>query len=186
MPRRPRAKTLLEAVPLLAGGRKPKAPKKTPKPKPGARPVNVKGVNGGLRDPPGGRPPHVPTEAARNLAKICAALNKTIGATAELMGISRMVFDKYYRADYACGKANVDVAVAGKLVSAATSPNHTGATIEAAKFWAKTQMGWKEGSVLEVNGALTVTEADPLEFIEGRLAGIAARLEPPGDPQRSH
>jgi hypothetical protein len=130
----------------------------------------------------------VPTEAARNLAKICKALGKTIGMTVELMGISRDTFDKYYRAEWASGKETVDVAVAGKLLSAATSSTHTGATVEAAKFWAKTQMGWKEPSVLELQGKdggpVQVEEISARELIRGRIAGIAERLAEERDPRR--
>ena len=135
----------------------------------------------------GGRPAHVPTDPLKNLAKICAALGKKQYVTAALMGISVDTLQRYYRAELELGKNNIDVAVAGKLISAATAKEHTGATVDAAKFWAKSQMGWTEKvdvSATVLTGQLK--EADPLDIIESRLAGIRERsedIEPPAQLQ---
>jgi hypothetical protein len=103
----------------------------------------------------GGRPPHVPTDEMRNLVRLCAALGKNQETTAALAGFSVKTLFKYYRVDFECGKNIVDLAVASKLVSAATAREHTGHSVDAAKFWAKTQMGFREQSVVEIHKAQT-------------------------------
>jgi hypothetical protein len=164
MPRKKHEKRVVQEIPLL-----------TPR-----------GNLGGLRDPPGGRPPHIPTEAQKNLAKICSALGKPRRIAAELMGVSVNTLIRHYAKEWELGKDNVDVAVAGKLISAATSPQHTGPTVEAAKFWAETQMGWIKGSVLQVTGkdGGPVQIEDAREIIRSRIAGIAERLAEDSDPRR--
>src|SRR5208282_3403627 len=87
-----------------------------------------------------GRPPHEPTPVSRNLAKLASAIGKTQEDIARLIGISQDTLVSYYREELEDGKSKVDIAVAGKLVAAATSAEHTGPTITAAIFYAKTQM----------------------------------------------
>jgi hypothetical protein len=99
----------------------------------------------------GGRPPHEPTDALRNVVRLCAALGKNQETTAALAGVSVETLFKYYRVDFEYGKIIIDLAVTSKLVSAATAREHTGPTVDAAKFWAKTQMGFREGSVVELH-----------------------------------
>jgi hypothetical protein len=98
-----------------------------------------------------GRRPHQPTDPLRNLVRICAALGKSQEMTAALVGIDHDTLMKNYRDDFVYGRDNVAVAVATKLVPAATAPEHTGATVSAAQFWARTQMGFRESSVVEVH-----------------------------------
>jgi hypothetical protein len=151
--------------------------------------VPILSKRGGVRrrkHDPGGRPPHIPSEAQRNLAKICAALGKTKRVAAELMGVSLNTLLRHYVKEWELGKDNVDVAVAGKLIAAATSPNHTGPTVDAAKFWAETRMGWMKGSVLQISGkdGGPVQIEDAREIIRSRIASIAERLEEDRDPRR--
>jgi len=85
--------------------------------------------------------------------RLCAALGKTQEMTSALVGVGYETLMKNYREDLAYGRQHVELAVAGKLVSAATQKEHTGPSISAAQFWARTQMGFREASVVEVHKA---------------------------------
>jgi hypothetical protein len=102
------------------------------------------------------------------------------------MGVSVDTLTRYYEAEITNGKCNVDMAVAGKLVSAATAPGHSGPTITAAIFYAKTRMGWRER--VEVSGphggSIETSNVSALELIQGRLACIAARQGEDSSPSR--
>jgi hypothetical protein len=130
---------------------------------------------------PGGRPPHEPTKASRNLAKISSAIGKNQETIVAMIGISVDTLVKHYDYELQFGKDNVDCAVAGKLVSAATTQEHTGPSIAAAIWYSKAQMGWRPPSdelrsitVISPNGIETGIRAR--DVIVGRLAAISARL----------
>ena len=110
-----------------------------------------KGQRGG-RQPGAGRPSHVPTDALRKRVKQHAALGVTHEELSRIMEIDKHTLYKFYRHELDIAIIELNTAVAGKLASAATSKSHTGPTITAAMFWARTRMGWKETVVQQHQG----------------------------------
>jgi hypothetical protein len=114
-------------------------------------PPETKGPRGGKRAG-AGRQPHEPTPQLQKKVKQHASLGVTHEDIARLMGISKPTLEKHYRPQLDTAILELNTAVIGKLASAATSREHTGPTITAAIFWAKTRLGWKETVVQQHTG----------------------------------
>lgn len=67
---------------------------------------------------------------------------------AKIIGISVPTLHKHFRDDLDVGKIRANRAVAANLFKIATGDGK--AAVTAGTFWARTQMRWKETSVVEV------------------------------------
>ena len=66
-----------------------------------------------------------------------------------IAGITRPTLNKYYSEELKVGKAQATATITSKLFSIATSD--TKQALGACIFWLKTQAGWKETDVVEIN-----------------------------------
>ena len=114
----------------------------------------------GMSDEPvnkGGRPFHMPTDKTRAEVKAMASFGQPQEDMADYIGVSIPTLRKHYADDLQFGAMRANMAVAGKLHSAATSKEHTSPTVTAAIWWSKTRMGWKETMAHEHAGKLVVS-----------------------------
>jgi hypothetical protein len=138
-----------------------------------------KGQRGG-RQPGAGRPSHVPTDALRKRVKQHAALGVTQNELSRILGIDKHTLEKHYRQELDVAMIELNTAVAGKLASAATSKSHTGPTVTAAMFWARTRMGWKETLVQQhtgIDGGPIKSEATVTHAADDSFGAVVAALD---------
>lgn len=93
-----------------------------------------------------GPKPWEPTQAERNKVELCAAMGYTQEQIAMLLDKSVDSLDRHCRRELDSGVLKVNAAIGGKLFQKAMNGD-TASLI----FWAKTRMGWKETSGLDVN-----------------------------------
>lgn len=90
-----------------------------------------------------GRPVYVPNEKDRNLVRVM--LNYRDHETiAGVLGIDDKTLRKHYREEIRTAKETANANVAASIYSKATAKDCTSASVQAAIFWARTRMGWKE------------------------------------------
>ena len=88
----------------------------------------------------GGRPPHEPTDIARDTAKKLSGLGVNHDDIAKILRISDETLRKYYADELLMGKVEANSEVASSLFRNATKNENVSAQI----FWLKTQARWKE------------------------------------------
>ena len=95
-----------------------------------------------------GRPPYKPNDEHRSVVRGAAGFGLTFEEIGSLVGISADTLTKYYRADLDQMVATRNASVARSLYAQATSGN-----VQAAIFWTKTRMNWRETPQrLEITG----------------------------------
>ncbi len=99
---------------------------------------------------PGGRPPFQPTEEQRRVVTVMAAGGFQQLTIAHALGISDNTLRKYFAEELETGGAKAHGAVVANLFKQATKDDPRSAPF--AIFWAKTRLGWKDTSQVEVSG----------------------------------
>ena len=85
------------------------------------------------------KPPHAPTDAARQTVQMHTIVGTTQADIARVLNIDEKTLRKYYRDELDLAKAKANVTIGGALFNQAKSGD-TAAMI----FWMKTQAGWRE------------------------------------------
>jgi len=85
------------------------------------------------------KPPHVPTDATRQVVKIHTMVGTTQKDVARVIGIDGKTLRKYYRDELDLSKAKANATVGGALFNKAV-----GGDTAAMIFWMKTQAGFRE------------------------------------------
>ena len=122
---------------------------------------------------PNGRPPHIPTPEQRNMVEaMCAYLRHEQIAT--IVGIGVRTLETKYRRELSVGKSKVTAMAAQTVVQMMTAkPDERGhrppGTLEAAKFWLRTQEGWSEN-----NGVASRARDEFEGQFEGKKAQIVS------------
>jgi hypothetical protein len=88
---------------------------------------------------PGGRPPHVPTDATRQTVSLHATVGTRQEVIAEILGISTDSLQRHYRSELDTSREKANASVGGALFKKAMSGD-TASMI----FWMKTRARWKE------------------------------------------
>jgi hypothetical protein len=88
---------------------------------------------------PGGRPPHVPTDATRQTVALHATVGTRQEVIAEILGISTDSLQRHYRSELDTSREKANAAVGGALYKKAMSGD-TASMI----FWLKTRARWRE------------------------------------------
>lgn len=125
-----------------------------------------------------GRPSHQPTNETLAAVKALAAFGTPHQDIARHIGINQDTLRKYYRDELDLGSIEANAKVGQYLFKAASGAAiKDGAThadcIRSAMFWAKTRMGWRETSALELTGK----DGGPIRTVDmtdDELARIAA------------
>ena len=102
----------------------------------------------------GGRPAHRPTAETRLRATALGGYGLTAEQSADVMGICRATFWRYYKAEFQAGIPRANAQVAQNLFKLATG-NGRGA-VPAAIFWLKARGGWSEKVQVETTGVTTI------------------------------
>jgi hypothetical protein len=133
--------------------------RETPMPRGGARP----GAGRSSRPrKPNGRPPHVPTEESRKfVGSLVTVLNVTHRQVAEVMGLAVGTLRKHYREELDRAKLEVDIAVGETILAkclggVGKDRDWQKADSNLLKFYAVTQLGWREKADVELGGQLTI------------------------------
>ena len=131
----------------------------TPKARGGARPGA--GRPRRPRKPPG-RPPHVPTgESRRFVGALVTILNLNHEQVAAVMALNRKTLRKHYRDELHMAKIEVDIAVGETILAkclggVGKDRDWQKADSNLLKFYAVTQLGWREKTDVELGGQLTI------------------------------
>lgn len=98
---------------------------------------------------PNGRPSYKPTDDDRKTVSLMCAVGIPHEGIAACIGdgIDDKTLRKHFAEELKTAKIKANAKIGGSIFNAAISGNMT-----AASLWAKTQMGWKETSVTEVQG----------------------------------
>lgn len=99
-----------------------------------------------------GRPPHVPTPVFREQVVKFKGLGFTHDQVASLLMISDETLRRHYRRELDTAEINSNFNVINNLYNIATDPDHR-SSAQAAIFWAKTRLQWRETNRTEVTGA---------------------------------
>lgn len=99
---------------------------------------------------PGGRPRFQPTEEQRRIVNVMAAGGFQQLYIAYALGISDNTLRKYFAEELNSGGAKANASVVANLFKQATKDDPRSAPF--AIFWAKTRLGWKDTSKVEVSG----------------------------------
>ena len=105
---------------------------------------------------PNGRPNYEPTEDDRKTVSLMCAVgipHEGIALCIGDDGIDDKTLRKHFPKELATSKIKANVKIGGSIFNAAISGNMTAATL-----WAKTQVGRKERSELEINGNVHYTK----------------------------
>ena len=111
---------------------------------------------------PNGRPPHRPTKESRKfVAGMITTLNVTHRQVAQVMGLAVGTLRKHYREELDRAKLEVDIAVGETIVAKCLGGigkdrDWQKADSNLLKFYAVTQLGWREKADVELGGQLTV------------------------------
>ena len=100
-----------------------------------------------------GRPPFEPTADERKLVEQMAAVGIPQESISLLVrdGIDEKTLRKHFRRELDTGAPKANAKVGGTLFNKAMSGDTT-----AAIFWAKTRMGWREKTEIELSGGLRI------------------------------
>ena len=93
---------------------------------------------------------HKPTDKLRKKVQMLAVAGATQEQVASIIGVDAKTLRKHYREELTNSKVEASASVAGKLYQAAMSGN-----VVAQIFWLKTQAGWRETPVAQVEEAKT-------------------------------
>lgn len=99
---------------------------------------------------PGGRPPHVPTDATRQLVQLHSMVGTTQPVIAEILGISHDTLARHYRKELDLARDQANAAVGGALYKKAI-----GGDTASMIFWLKTRARWRETvDIINSDGSL--------------------------------
>jgi predicted transcriptional regulator len=133
------------------------------------------------------RPSHEPNATSRRQVEAMAAYGITEPQIARVVGIDPKTLRKHYRDELDTGQIKANSKVAESLYRKATTDGPQSVT--AAIFWLKTRARWKETQVSELTGRdggpIETKETSALDLIHRRIAGLAARAEAEGSPDRA-
>jgi hypothetical protein len=139
---------------------------------------------------PRGRPAHQPDDESRKLVLAMARVGVTENDIALATAIAPKTLRKHYRKELDTGHILANAKVGNSLYQHATgtAKNSTAnSTVQAAIFWAKTRMCWKESAqTLEHvgrDGQPIEIGINPLEIIESRLTRLADARRAPGSAE---
>jgi hypothetical protein len=103
-------------------------------------------------------PPHAPSAQTRAEVSALKSFGVPLDDIAAYIGIDRKTLSKHYRIEIDTAQIKADAAVAKFLYGAASGRAlKDGAAyadcVRSAMFWAKTRMGWRETSSVELTGS---------------------------------
>lgn len=128
---------------------------------------------------------HEPTAATRGAVESMTAYGIPQDEIARSLGITANTLRKHYRDEIETAVTKANARVAQTLFKMATDPSHKSCAASA-MFWAKTRMGWRETTHVEMTGA----DKGPMQFEEvardadafaSRISGLAAGLAAAGN-----
>lgn len=135
-------------------------------------------------------PAHEPTAATRGAVESMIAYGIPQAEIARSIGISEPTLRKHYRDEIDTAATKANARVAQTLYKMATDPSHKSCAASA-MFWAKTRMGWRETTHVEMTGkdsgpiqheaSVSDDLRQALDAIAGKLAGGAGADEVAGD-----
>jgi len=99
-----------------------------------------------------GPKPKQPTQDERRKVEHYCSIGYTQAQIAALMGCSDETLRKYYREELTNGALKVNAQIGGKLFQKAM-----GGDTASLIFWAKTRMGWRETSAINVSSDNGIT-----------------------------
>ena len=133
------------------------------------------------------RPAHKPDAARRRQVEAMAGYGVPEADIARVLHIDPKTLRKHYRDELDSGHVKANAKVAENLFRKATGDGPQSVT--AAIFWLKTRARWKETQVSELTGRdggpIETKETSALDLIHRRIAGLAARAEAEGGPDRA-
>jgi len=118
-----------------------------------------------------GRRAHEPDTVTRRQVEAMAGYGVPEAEIAGVLGIDPKTLRKHYRQELDHGHTKANAKVAEFLYRRATTEGPQAVT--AAIFWLKTRAGWKETSMTEMTGRLTVSWRDPATLSDAELERIA-------------
>tara|TARA_R110000822_G_scaffold13841_1_gene48967 strand:- start:705 stop:1031 length:327 start_codon:yes stop_codon:yes gene_type:complete len=98
------------------------------------------------------RKQHKPTEAEAQLVSLHATIGTPQDLIADIIGIDPKTLRLHYREQLDQSKAKATATIGGALFNKAK-----GGDTAAMIFWMKTQAGWRETSVVDLQGNFNVT-----------------------------
>lgn len=124
-----------------------------------------------------GRPEHSPNKSTVGAVRALYATGYTQAQIAEVIGIDPKTLRLHYGEVMAAAKVSMDQKVIDTLFQIATNPKHP-RCINAAIFWAKSQMGWRDdgrGGGGEVGGSGSMIRTDQPDIIDSSKLSPEAR-----------
>ena len=119
-------------------------------------------------------------EETGRMIKQLSGIGVTHDMICSIAGISNPTLYKYYDEELKLGKAQSTVTVANNLFRMATG--HGKEALTASIFWLKTQAGWKETDVVEINNV-----SDENDRFEELLSKIReSKLSKQGSDESTH
>lgn len=136
------------------------------------------------------RPEYSPTDKDRATVQTMAAYGIPQADIAAVLGCDEKTLRKHFRQELDTAATQANARVAQTLFRIATDPSHKSCAASA-MFWAKTRMGWRETTHVEMTGRdsgpiqheATVSDdlRQALDAIAGKIAGSAGAGEVVGD-----
>ena len=130
---------------------------------------------------------HKPTDRTRTLVEMMTAYGASQPQIASTLDIDPSTLARHYREQLTLGHMRSNMAVARNLFRIATTPKNTAPVVNAAIWWTKSMMGWREirdvqAEIRSVNADLrSLTDAQLLELVD-QTAGRRTEEAPSGDP----
>lgn len=116
---------------------------------------------------------HRPTDESRERVKMMSAVGVRQEDLANVMGISPTTLAKHYRSELDTGYVVANAKVAETLFRKATGNGPQSVT--AAIFWLKCRAGWKDTTVIEHAGGLTL-DADALSGLSDEELRLVQKM----------
>lgn len=100
-----------------------------------------------------GNKPYVPSDADRQRVRLMAVAGIVQEDIARVIGIPERTMRRHFREELDLALIEANAKVAGNLFMMATGPRNEKATAQAAIWWTKARMGWRDTTRVEQTGA---------------------------------
>jgi AraC-like DNA-binding protein len=128
-----------------------------------------------------------PSAEHRALVENASAFGLTQPQIAAQLGMDEKTLRKHFREELDSGKFKIDMVAGGAIVASIKSKDER-VRLDAAKYYTARRMGWKETTTQETvgkdGGPIETKDVTARELLASRIAGIAARIEEVGLPER--
>jgi hypothetical protein len=125
-------------------------------------------------------PVYEPTDEDRALVENAAAFGVSRQRMAYRLGIDEKTLRKHFRAELDGGMFKAHMQVGKCIYAMATQSSDEKVRADMSKFYARTQMGWKETSVNKQvgkdGGPIEVKDVSANDIIRARISGASSRL----------